>query len=158
MEEPTYKPSIYYELRQRATRMDPLRLGEEIIELPDLIMTVGEHLATVQAARDIAVNDLKVAQATAASMLRRDVKPGEKPKSESQVTADVPKHPLVKKAMEEVERTKLDAALWTALMEAAQSKQSALKRLTELIVAGYLSSASFATARRVEVRKHRGAD
>lgn len=147
---PDHESDSYARLRQSLT-VDTLRLGEEVVEFPMLLMEVGEHCAVAVARQDIAANDLKTAMAEAADQLRSAVGENGKAPSEARVTAGLAKHKKVVAATRELEGAKLDRALWAALVDAVKAKQSAVKQTTDMTLAGYMSTGSAYDSRKKEL-------
>ncbi len=139
--EPRYRPAEYKRLRSKLY-VDGMRLGEEFMEHPNLVMDIGEFCAGAIFVRDKIANDYKVILAAAANDLRE-----QGAKSEAQVNAQLSGHEWVKGASNELEQAKLDAALWQALSAAAVAKTSALKHLSELTVSGWLTPNSMGANR-----------
>jgi hypothetical protein len=126
---PSYQPKQYYNFREKL-RVDPMRLGEEIMELSSLLMDVGEHVAVVIAMRDIASNELKEETSRAASYIRST----EKAPSESKIASLLSSHRSVMNANIRLEEAKRNVALWSALMDSARAKQSSLKVVYPLLL------------------------
>lgn len=151
---PDYKPKAYRRYKSMVA-IDGTRLGEELMELPTLIMDVGEITAVLVSQREMAVNFLKERMAVAAEQLRGATRENGKSPPETQVASEVLKHKWVISATIDLEHVKRNLALWQSLMDAAKAKASALKSVTELTVSGYLSPNSVNNQRRLEVAQQR---
>lgn len=145
----------YQRLRKKLT-LDPLELDQELIELPMLVMEAAEEAAEALSKRDRAKNGLDIAMAVAADHLRRepilDAKGGVKTRSEAQIATEVALYESVQNAQEDVEDTKLNLALWQALVNALQTKRDSLKKYSDLTLAGFLSPNAALDQRRTDIR------
>lgn len=146
---PQYLPKLYLRLRGQIN-IDQMQIAEELLQSADLIMTCAEHCAMAMAERDVKAADLKVVAAKQAASYRKRLVGG-KARSETEIKSLVEGDDAVAAATEEYETARLSAALWSALVNAAQAKHSALKRAAEMIVTGYLTTTSITNNRRREV-------
>ena len=135
-----------------------LRLDQELTEMPMLVMDATEAAAFAYSARDMAQHDLAVAEASAAAKLR-EIPAGEnrdgtpKMRSETQIASELSSQRPVKEARTKVEEAKLDASLWSALVDALRTKSKSLDRVSDLMIAGYLTPDSIGAVRSAEMRR-----
>lgn len=151
--EPQYLPKLYRKLRADI-RIDQMRVADELMESPDLVMTCAEHCANANAVRDEKAGNVKVVTAQRAASYRKRLVNG-KARSETEIKSLVEGDEAVSNAIADYEQSRLDAALWTALVNAAQLKHSALKRVAEMIVSGYLTTPTIVGNRRKELTDSR---
>jgi hypothetical protein len=153
---PDLETEAYVRLRE-SLRVDLMRLGEDLVELPMLIMEAGEYCSIAISRQDQAANDLKERTAEAADKLRQSLtaEGTGKAASETRVTAALPKHKLVIAATRELEAAKLDRQLWAALVDAARAKQSALTKACDMTMAGYLAPSAAYNDRKKELHAGR---
>lgn len=151
--EPSYLPKLYRKLRD-AIRIDQMRVSDELMESADLVMTCAEHCAMAMALRDEKAADVKVVSAQRAAVYRKRLVNG-KARSETEIKSLVEGDEQVAATTQIYEEARLSAALWSALVNAAQLKHSALKRVAEMIVSGYLTTPSIVGNRRKELNEAR---
>ena len=128
-------------------------LDEHIMQLPSLLMEAAEFTALAIRQRDQADHDLKVTSALVADGLRQE----HDKISEAKINSMLPMDEDYNNAREKLEQLKADASLWQALVDAIRTKQSALKMITELLIAGYLTKATVASDARAELAAQRQA-
>lgn len=137
-----FKADEYARLRA-AVIINPLDLDNEWTNLPMLVMEAGEFCAIAIKRRDAAKGELADASNASAAKLRSVLVDGKK-RSEAQIESEKMLAPAVVDAQLRFEQRKSDVDRWAALVEALRVKQSSLKHISELIVAGYLTRDSFA--------------
>ena len=134
----THYPAGYSRLRDRIT-IDPARLDQEVMDHPTLIMEVCEMVADAAELRDRAINDLDYLKA----QTRREIRSNsEKRISNDDVEAAMVLDKDIGKAIENIEQAKRVIGMWNGLLEAFRAKGSSMKRLGELMHAGYTASSS----------------
>jgi hypothetical protein len=134
--------------------IDPMRLDEELIRMPQFVQEVAELTAEALLARNVAENDLKVIVAEVSAEIRgsADKKPAEK-----QIESEVLLENNVQKAMQTLETAKFEYAMWQGLMDGAKTKSASLKNTSDLINSGYLTTDTIYANRRRELHEHRRA-
>jgi hypothetical protein len=143
----------YARLKARLS-IDPMRLDDELIELPALLMEANEAAAEAVSMREVAKNELAMQQALIADRLRREPGDGKK-KSETQISSEIALSPEYHDVLDRVEQAKHEAALWLGLVDGFKTKASALKSVADLIVSGYLAPNAAYNARRNELKQKR---
>lgn len=141
-----YNKKLYDRLKARLA-INPLALDEELINMPQLVIDIGEQVAECLSFRDGAKNDLDIAVAEAAANLRAIPIEGEnakgepvsKVRSEKQIEAEMPMQKTVKGATAALEDAKYDLAMWQTLMDAARTKSHTTQKVADLTLAGYLT-------------------
>jgi hypothetical protein len=148
----------YNDLRDKLD-IDLLRLDDSLIEMPLLVMEVGEEVALALGDRDRAKNAYDLACVSAANDLRKtpnvDSQGNEKQRSEKQIESEIGGQPAVIRAQAAYEDAKFEAARWQTLSEAVRTKGHSLSRICELIVAGYLTPNAVRETKRSENVKRR---
>lgn len=150
---PTFRSKLYERLRGEIV-IDQMRIPEELIASADLVMSCAEHCAEAMAARDRLANDVKVVTARRAAQFRKRVVAG-KARSETEIKSLVEGDPDVAEATEAFEQARTDAALWSALVNAAQLKHSSLKKAADLMLGGFLTTTHIVGNRRKELNEGR---
>lgn len=135
-------PAGYSRLRERIV-IDPARLDQEVIDHPTLIMEVCEMVADAAELRDRAVNDLDYMKAQVRRELREQrTDDNKKRMTEGEIEAQITLDKDIGKSVENIEQAKRSLGMWNGLLEAYRAKGSSLKRLGELMHAGYSASSS----------------
>lgn len=119
--------------------IDQLRMDEELVQHPMMLMTVNELTSDAMHAKDVLKARVDVITATAGAQLRGMVGRDGKPPSEARITSETPLVPAVQDAIAEYETAKHDYSLWSGLAEAYREKGGSLKRIAELTIAGFLA-------------------
>lgn len=139
--------------------IDQLRIDEELMEQPGLVMEAAENLAEALQIRDNCKHRLDIITATEAMRLREvpvsDDGKAPKKRTESQVMEEKSLAASVEEANSELELAKYDLALWNGLFDALKEKSSSLKRVAELLISGYLTPAQVYQQRRAEMAEVR---
>lgn len=145
-----FEAAHYDELKTKLFT-DPMRLDEELVQHPMLLMEAIEFTTISMRVRDAAKNDLDTVTAEATVRLRQPERDGKMP-SEAKISSLVPLDPFLAAARDEYEEAKADCALWSGLVDAFRQKGSSLKHYAELTVAGFLAPN---TVRRQEMAEKR---
>jgi len=154
---PSFRPEEYVWLRQRL-KIDQMAIDKEIIEMPELIQKAGEYVSTAIEIREAAENELKHEQAAVAERLRltpnigKDGKQDGKTRSEAQIASEVPLSDLVREKQMELSTARLDAALWSILVESLRRKDSGIRVMADLISARFITADHILDKRRQEIR------
>jgi hypothetical protein len=156
--EPVYERERYIRLRSR-TRVDLLRIDEDISEMSFLIQEAGECACAAVDAKDAVKDEVEKIRAVVASELRsQPVEYGEgktKERSEERVKAEVPLDSRVQEIQELYGKAKLDAGLWMNLVDSLRSKDSSLRTAAEYIKSGFLTTNYILDKRRDELNVQR---
>lgn len=155
-----HKEREYIRLRS-SLAIDPLALNEELVEFPMLLMDCCEIAGECLRERDRCDMAYKTALALAAAELREEPLQNGKARSEAAVSSEAPLQEGPQEAMAALEQAKANLSYWNALVDAMKAKQSSLRRMCDLHVSGYMSSASavedarreMAEARRAKARR-----
>ena len=144
--------------------IDPLDLDNELIQLPQLVMEIGENLAEAIAAYDRAKENLDRARGEAGRRLRNGParKPqveGERPQiikewkqpSEAQIATEIPLIDIVVEAQDRVGELQLIVSKWKELHWAMRQKSSSIEQYVKLMAAGYMTPNSVHQQRRQEI-------
>lgn len=142
-----FEEKDYKALRSRL-RIDALKLDEELIEHPMHLQTVVEYAADALQIRDATKSALDITIADAARRLRSET---EEKLSDVKVASLLLLETDVKQASQELEDAKHDLAYWQGLADSYREKGSAMKRIAELTIAGYLAPNAAYTAQREEM-------
>lgn len=140
----------YNELKS-TLRLDLLRMDEALIELPVQVMEAGEWCSYAIFARDEIEHDLKIEMSKAADLMRRQ----NDKISEAKITSQIPLDEDVALVRFKLEEAKKDVMLWQALVNALTTKTSSLKRVSDLMVSGYLTPSATREGRRSEISQAR---
>lgn len=143
----------YAQLKRRI-EIDMMRLDEELIGMPVLVEEISEMTAKALLTRSAAENRLKVVIAEAADEIRKE---GEKKPAEKQIESEVLLDAQVQDSTLELDEAKYEYAMWQGLMDAARTKSSALKTVSELIISGYITPDTIYAQRRRELNANRRA-
>lgn len=150
---PMYKETDYLRLRARVD-IDRIELDRELVETPMLLLEAIEFCSTAEHLRDLKKGDLATKISIAAAELR-EVPYNGKPRSESQITSEVPSVIEVVEAREILADAELTLNLWRGLVDALRQKSHNLKTTSDLTIAGYLSPNAGIQSRREELNEVR---
>jgi len=133
--------------------IDPARLDEEVIKHAPMFLEVCEAAADAAEARDIAANKLDYEKARLRRDLREESKESGKKLTNDDIDGLIVEDRIILDLMGLLERAKHDVLRWNGLLEAFRAKASALKRLGELMHAGYQASTSVLQTPRERIRE-----
>lgn len=119
-------------------------LDDEVIELPELVAEVNEIAIAAGARADRFAHERKLKAYQVSADLRED---GSK-RSEAALSAAVELDEEVQEATLKADKARTSYQFWSRLCDAFRSKQSSLKRLAELMGAGYMASSSVSDVRK----------
>lgn len=148
-----FEEKVYKDLRTRL-RIDAMQLDQELIEHPMRLQTVVEYAADALQIRDAAKNALDVQIADTARRLRAGT---EEKLSDTKVASLLLLEDDVKVATQELEDARHDLAYWQGLADSYREKGSALKRIAELTISGYLAPNAAYQGRKEEMAAKRRA-
>lgn len=144
------RPPGYSRLRE-FVGIDPAELDNEVIKHPPLFLEVCEQAADAAEERDIAINTLDYEK----GKLRRELRDGTKKMTNDAIDAEVATDKIILACITTVEVAKHNVAVWNGLLEAYRAKASSLKRLGELMHAGYSASSSLLKTPRERISESR---
>jgi hypothetical protein len=147
---PTFKPEKYIWLRQRV-RLDLLYIDEDIQELPVLLQECGEITAAALEKRESTKADLQKVEAVVADSLR-GIETAGKMRSETAIASMTPLDPEFQSIQAELSTARLDASLWTNLMDTLRSKSSLVRVAADLIQASFISTSYYTDKRKKDMR------
>jgi len=145
-----YAIEAYSRLKSRLA-IDKLRVEDELMETPSMVQEAAEHTGEAIQIRDALKHALDIA--TAEGM--RELRLGEEKLSDKKMEAEVMLLPSVQEAQVALEDAKRDAFIWSALCDSMRDKSSALRRIAEMIVSGYMTSSSVYAERKQEMNDKR---
>lgn len=148
-----YNERAYKHLKSEL-QIDQLRLDQDLIEHPARLMTVTEYAADALQLRDTAKHTLDITDADAAQRIRNSA---EDKISEAKIAALLPLDEHVQNARQSLDEANHDVGLWQGLVRAYQEKGSAMKRIAELTIAGFLAPNAAYSARKEELHAGRRA-
>ena len=148
---PTFRQDEYLWMRMKLP-IDRMRIDDEVIEISGLVERAGEYTALATEIQEAAELDLKITSAIVCEQLRKQKKDNGKYLSETQVQSESYLDQRVVDKQEALSKARLDARLWSTLIEALRRKDSAIRTVVELINAGLISSSSIIAKRRQEIR------
>jgi hypothetical protein len=121
-------------------RIDEHALDIALREHPDLFYQVASELALAISNRDEAKQDLDEVEAEVDMELRKDAATSGEKTTETQIQSNKKLDKRVKSANDILLEQRYNAAKWTALKEAYESRSYALSKLVDLYLANYFSS------------------
>lgn len=133
-----FKEAEYAAIRANL-RIDPQRLGDELVEHPDTLLKVLECVIQSSTHLEAATQDHRIQLAIVAAELREQLRNGRKP-TEDAIKAEAPLDDRVVEAARDMSDARADHSYWQALAEAMRAKLSAMKRISDLTVSGYMTT------------------
>ena len=121
-------------------KIDEHALYIALREHPDLFYQVASELALAISNRDEAKQDLDEVEAEVDMELRKDAATSGEKTTETQIQSNKKLDKRVKAANDVLLEQRYNAAKWTALKEAYESRSYALSKLVDLYLANYFSS------------------
>lgn len=140
-------------LKGRLT-IDPMRLTEELIELPSLQQEASEMTAEWQKARDEAKDALELMKATVGYDIRSDTAYQRKP-PEDQIKSEVLLSEDVQTANAALNDAEYNLSLWKSLADGMRAKSFAIGKIGDLISSGYTTPNSIYAERRTVINRER---
>jgi hypothetical protein len=150
--EPSFRTERFRFLKSKA-QLDLMRIDEALEEIAVLVQDAGECVAFANEIRDAAKNDLAIAEAEEAAILRGTQLSNGKYPSEYALPSLLPLSDKVKEAMELLSKARLDAALWATVANALMTKSTAIRTTADLISSGFLTNDFVRARRRKEIRE-----
>jgi hypothetical protein len=145
----------YNFIRARLT-IDPMRLTEDLIELPQHQQEASEGAADAQRLSDEAKDILDQTKAQTADSIRNDPDLKKQP-SEAQITSEILLDDNVRDALATLRETEYELALWKSLADGMRAKSTAITTISRLIEAGYTSPTAIYQQRRAQINEKRQA-
>lgn len=149
-QEPIFKVEKYRWLKQRV-RLDLLFIDEDIMELPVLLQECGEITATALEIRESTKTDLEKAESLAAERFRTPDDKG-KVRSEAAISTMIALDSEYQKLQQDLSIARLDAGLWSNLMDVLRSKSALVRASADLIQAGFISTTYYTDKRKKDMR------
>lgn len=134
-------------------------LDDDVIELPMVVQEISEIVELASIRVTAAKTSYAEVYAAAGAALRDTPTRTGKPASEASITARAPFEEGVPEAAMAVKEAEASFALWKRLLDSFRVKQSSIKRLSEFILAGYMSNSSVTDSirNRVQEKRNEGA-
>ena len=148
---PTHRPDKYFWLKNKL-ELDLMDITEEVIKMPVLMQDAGEFTAMAIEIRESAKEDLERTIAQVAENLRNTTTPSGKQRSETAIASAIPLSPLVEQKQKELSEARLDAALWTSLVNSLRDKSTKIHVIADQINSGFITPSSIQEKRRKEIR------
>lgn len=143
----------YDDLKRRLT-IDLLRIDDELTQMPFLIQEGAEAAAAISNDLNAADFELDVLKAQVAADLRTAESYGSRPPSETRIAGMIDIDPRIQEAKKKVDEIKYQYRMVNDLVSALREKSRLLGKVSDLIIAGYLSPNSAKTYRE-DVRRRR---
>jgi len=131
-----------YERLKRSLPLDQLRIDEEIMELPMLMQEAAELAASLREEERTAIHDYEIAKSEAAQRLRSTTDEKGKAPSEASISSRLNAEVDVQNARRDVEQTKYDADVATALASNLHEKRYTLLKFADMMLAGFITPTS----------------
>lgn len=153
-----------YNRIKSALLIDPMRLTEELMTMPQLQSDASEGFAEAQRERDEAKDVLDIAKSTASAELRyppeEPISPGlpaKQPKalSEERIKSEIVLDQNVQDAMDALRTAEYNLALWKGLADSVRAKNGAIRAMADLIQSGYATRTSIYEERKREIDRVR---
>jgi len=141
----------YHELSSHLT-IDMLRLDQDILELPQIIQDAAELAASIAGIGRDAEHYYEITRAETANKIRNA--DGDSP-SEAYITRQLPLEQEVQDAKHIINEAARDTALVTELVRSLREKSRLLIKLSDLIIAGYITPSSVYSKEQKEARVQR---
>ena len=143
----------YAKLKQ-SLLIDPMRLTEELVELPQVAQEAAEQAAEAQRERDTCKDALDMAEADA-DWRARDRLSGAGRLTEAVIKAEVVVDETVIAATTALRDAEYNLNLWKSLADGLRTKSYAIGKIADLIAAGYTTPNSIYAERRINVDRER---
>ena len=131
-----------YSILRDQIEINPHKLDEEAIRQPTLILAICEKLADTAEQRDRLDNKLDHEKALLTRAISQDAADDKKRMTVDQIKAEVLRDRTIRDMIDELQTVQRHVAYWQGLLRAAEAKSSSMKRLGELMAAGYYASPS----------------
>lgn len=132
---------IIADLRE-GLQIDKYALDDELIQQPDMLYRVSEHLTLRISQRDAAKQELSETEARVDADLRRDASISDTRVTEKEIESQKKVNRDVLRAVEKLRQLNLSVGKLSALKESFGSRGHALRDLTSLYAANYFSDSS----------------
>jgi len=141
-----------YDWLKRYLKTDMLCLDEELERMPVLMQEASEASAVVNEINDAEKERRSIIYAQACARLRDSAPAGSKAPSEAQVASAAQLDPEYLAQLEIHQNARLDAALWTAMVDSMRTKAYSLQTAGGLINSGFITKDYIRDRRREEIR------
>ncbi len=142
----------YDELKQKLL-IDEMQLDQELMQFPMDLQTVSEFCAEAIQLREASKRDLELTKALASVKLRND----DDRISEAKILSLLPLDQELQEAQDRFNDATYDAALWQSLVTSYSEKGTSVRRICEMMLAGYLTPSSVYEQRKEEMNRQRAA-
>jgi len=142
---------VFDKLKGKLT-IDPLRLTEELVELPALQQEASEMAAEWQKARDEAKDAVELAKSNVGFEIRSES--ARKP-PEEQIKSEVLLSEEVQTAIAALNDAEYNLSLWKSLADGMRAKSFAIGKIGDLIASGYTTPNSLYAERRTQIHRER---
>jgi hypothetical protein len=150
---PHFKAEKYLWFRAKL-EIDMMDIDEEIIVMGALVQDCGECCATANENRERAKEHLDVTKAQVSQHLRESpVTAGATRRSETQIESQLALFQPFVDAREALSRARLDAALWTTMVEGLRAKLAMIRVSADLLNSGFITPDFIRNKRRKQIRE-----
>ena len=118
--------------------VDEHNLDHGFVRIPMLMVETMEHRIAADQIVIEKKNSLTLVCATESAEMRDELQNG-KIRSEASIASELPMRELVVDARDALNEVSSDAALWAGLVDCVRAKLTAMKALSELTIAGYIT-------------------
>jgi len=148
---PQFEREKYLWLKSQL-QIDFLEMDEEFKKIPFLVQEAAEYAALAAEQRDTCKELRDEVIAMEAAKLRATNVNGKTP-SEAAIDKEVILQPKVIEKLTAYAECRLDAALWSTIVDGFRSKDYALRSGAQLMQMGFITTESLLTKRREEMRR-----
>ncbi len=139
-----YQEAQYLRLKARV-EIDKLRIDEELVETPMLLLEASEGLAEVTLLHSSLLREKEAVYAARTQDIRDTPDSDGKLPSEAKVTnmiRSLSGDQTVQAAAKAVDEVRMDISLWEGLVSAYKEKQFNIRKIADLMISGIMSNAS----------------
>lgn len=144
----------YVDLRN-ALQIDPNALDEQLVNIAMQQMSAAEYTALAATQKTQAEFGYSQTIADVSANLRGQLGTDGKPRSEASIKSEIPLYDEVINAHTAMVDAEHEYSLWRGLSDAIRAKHSAIRTITDLIAAGYMTSTSIRLKQREEIHQYR---
>ena len=149
---PSFRTEKYLWFRSKL-EVDLIDIDEDLMQIPVLIQDAGEACAMASELRERAKEGLETTRAQVAQHLRESpVTAGSRARSETQIESQLPLFEPYVTAKNALSQARLDASLWTTMVEALRSKSAMIRVSADLLNSGFITPDFVRNKRRKEIR------
>jgi hypothetical protein len=147
-----YQAKAYAALKERLA-IDIDKIDDALMQTSFDMQSAAEHCAAAIKLRDAATHNLELAKTEAGIALRQE----DDKISEAKIASLTPRDGIVQDCYEALDAAKHDAAVWASLVEAYKEKGASLRRIGDMILAGFITPTSMNAERRAQLHAVREA-